>query len=130
MKQHAELSSGRWFSLSMLQQMGNIGSEVIRAINWRKKNNEAYAYLAFERALELFDMTLADPKNRHRLREIARAREIFADYFAGNNTYQSSDSLWEKYFLEFNYAARLQTTQQIPNNISHNTQAPTFHEHT
>ena len=105
----SEQAAGRWQTFSLAEQMGNIGSEVIRAINWKKKGNGQYAAMAFERALELFDMTLADPKNRHRLREIARAREAFADYFVGENVYQSSDKLWEKYFLEFNYAARLAT---------------------
>ena len=37
---HKELASGRWFSLSLFEQMANIGSEVIRSIKWKNKNNE------------------------------------------------------------------------------------------
>ena len=104
--QHKEAAEGRWFKLSLMEQMANIGSEVIRAINWRKKGNKEYSKMAFERALELFDLTLMDPKNKHRLREIARARELFADFLAGENIYHSSDEGWERYFYTFNTAAR------------------------
>jgi hypothetical protein len=96
----------RWFRLSLMEQMANIGSEVIRAIKWKNKGNEEYSKMAFERALELFDLTIQDPKNRHRLREVTRARELFADYLAGENIYKSSGESWEKYFYAFNYAAR------------------------
>lgn len=73
--QHKNLAAGRWNELSFLEQMANIGSEVERAINWKKKRNAEYSTIAFERALELFDLTMADSKNEKRLREISRARE-------------------------------------------------------
>jgi hypothetical protein len=104
--QHQSAASGRWFQFSLIDQMANIGSEVIRAINWKNKANLEYSKLAFDRALELFDLTMADPKNIHRLREVARAREVWADYFFGENIYGSSDESWQKYFYSFNYAAR------------------------
>lgn len=105
--QHKNAASGRWFEFSLISQMANIGSEVFRAIQWKNKSNKEYSQMAFERALELFDLTMADQKNIHRLREIARARELFADFFYGDNTYKSSDESWQKYFHAFNYAARL-----------------------
>ncbi len=43
---------------------------------------------ALDRALELFDLTLADPRHlasRPRLCEIARAREVVVDFLAGPN---------------------------------------------
>ena len=105
--QHQNLASGRWDELTTIEQMANIGSEVERSIKWKNKGNEKYARLAFERALELFDLTIDDPKNGPRLKEILRARELFADYFAGDNIYCSTDSSWQKYFYSYNYAARL-----------------------
>ena len=66
--QHKELAAGKWNKLTLLEQLANIGSEVIRAINWRKKGNKEYSILAFERALELFDLTVSDPKNIKRLK--------------------------------------------------------------
>lgn len=105
--QHKEMASGRWKKFSTIEQMANIGSEVLRALKWKNKRNKEYADLAFERALELFDLTVDDPKNRRRLKEILRARELFADYFTGHNEFKSSDEEWQKYFYSYNYAARL-----------------------
>lgn len=102
--QHKELASGRWQQLSLIEQMANIGSEVHRMISWREKNAQ-YSRAAFERALELLDLTLADPKNRYRLKEICRVREALVD-FNLDNEYSTTAESWEKYFYAFNYAAR------------------------
>lgn len=104
--QHKNLASGRWNKLTLVEQIANIGSEVSRTINWKNKGKSDYFKLAFERALELIDLTLADPKNKERLKEIVRARELLIDYFYGQNSYNTSDESWQKYFYSFNYAAR------------------------
>ena len=104
--QHKELAAGRWQELSFVEQMANIGSEVERTINWRKKNNLEYSRSAFYRALELLDLTLNCQQTFSRLKELARVREALVDYFLYNNTYCSSDQSWQKYFLAFNYAAQ------------------------
>jgi len=104
--QHKQLASGRWNQLSFVEQMANVGSEVERAINWKNKNNTDFSRRAFERALELVDLTIADIKNRKRLREIVRVREALADYFAFENIYRLTDEKWKKYFFAFNFAAR------------------------
>ncbi len=104
--QHKGLASGRWKDMPFLQQMANIGSEVERALNWRTKNNDAYSQAAFERALELIDLTLESAKGFARLKELARTREFLVDYFFGTNEYQSNDASFKKYFLHFTFAAR------------------------
>ncbi|MBU0899196.1 hypothetical protein KKB54_00020 [bacterium] len=104
--QHKNLADGRWFELSFPVQMANIGSEVNRAINWKNKNNPEYSRQAFERVLELLHLTISDPKNKKRLRELTRLYEILADYFAFDNEYGSTDQSWQNYFLAFNYLAR------------------------
>lgn len=104
--QHKQLASGRWFQLSFIEQMANIGSEVERSLNWRAKNNAAYSQQAFERTLELIDLTLEDAKNVSRLRELTRVREAIVDFFFGKNQFESTESSWRKYFLCFTYAAR------------------------
>ena len=103
---HKDLIS-RWNSFSIYKQMANIGAEVGRAINWRKKGNKEMSNNAFYRALELIDFTVDDPKNRNSLKEILRVRELLVDYLAGDNIYNSTDKDWEKYFYCFNFAARL-----------------------
>jgi hypothetical protein len=105
--QHKELASGKWAKLSFAEQMANIGSEVERAINWRNKNNKDYSQRAFERALELLDLTVNSARSFPKLKELLRVREALADYFYFDNIYQSNDKQWQDYFLAFNYVARL-----------------------
>jgi len=103
---HKNLSEKKWFSLTLAEQMANIGSEVERTIIWKKKGDKEYSRLAFERALELIDLTKLDSKNRERLGELCRMREILVDWFF-DNQYHSSDKSWQNYFLAFNYLARI-----------------------
>ena len=109
--QHQKLASGRWQKLSFFGQMANIGSEVERAIGWRKKGNDLYSRKAAKRALELLFFTIGDLKNKNRLKELTRLYEVLVDYFFGQNQYSSSDCLWQKYFYAFNYAARINVKQ-------------------
>lgn len=104
--QHQQLASDRWEKLNLIEQMANIGSEVERAILWKEKGNSQYSQKAFERTLELLDLTIADSRNKKRLRELTRVREVLVDYFFGENQLSSSDQLWRNYFFAFNYAAR------------------------
>jgi hypothetical protein len=96
--QHRELASGRWRSLPLIEQLANTGSEIERALNWAAKGNAEFSALAVDRALELLDLTIADPKHRHRLKELTRLREALADYFFGSNEYGSSPAAWHRYF--------------------------------
>ncbi|OIO37776.1 MAG: hypothetical protein AUJ72_03900 [Candidatus Omnitrophica bacterium CG1_02_46_14] len=106
--QHKELAAGRWTQLSFLEQMANIGSEVERALNWKAKQNFDYSQKAFERALELIDLTLNSISGMARFKEIARMREAMVDFFYGSNEFRSTEASWKKYFLSFNYAVRRQ----------------------
>ncbi len=103
---HRDLAAGRWSKLPFIEQMANIASEVERTLSWRLKKNPAYSERAFERALELLDLTLASTENRMRLKELARLRETMVDYFAGENEYSSTEESWRRYFSAFTYAAR------------------------
>lgn len=104
--QHRDLAAGRWRQMPLAEQMANVGSEIERALNWRAKGNPDYARRAFERALELMDLTLASAQGYARLKELARAREAMVDYFAGNNDFGSTEASWRGYFMPFTYAAR------------------------
>ena len=104
--QHKELAQGRWYQLTFVEQMANVGSEVERALNWKARNNIAYSEQAFGRILELLDLTIADSRNRSRLRELTRVREAIVDFFYGPNQMNSTDLSWRKYFACFTYAAR------------------------
>jgi hypothetical protein len=104
--QHKDLAAGRWKELSLFEQMANIGGEVERALKWREKSNLDYSGKAFERALELIDLTLEYSRNGSHLKEIARLREALVDYFVGTNEFKSTESSWRTYFSHFAYAAR------------------------
>lgn len=101
------LESGRWFRFSLMEQMANIGTDVDRAIKWRNNGDMIDSEQAVERALELLDFTIADPKNKPRLKEILRVRAMLADYFFGINEFGFTDEFWHNYFYDFNYAAAI-----------------------
>jgi len=103
---HDELAAGRWFALSLAQQMGNIGSEISRTLKWQNKDSEISTRAAF-RALELLDLTISDPRWKIGLKELTRVREIFCDTFFGENQYNTTLLDLDKYFTKFALASRL-----------------------
>ena len=102
---HTELAD-RWHTFSIFEQMANIGAEVGRSINWKKKAKADMSRNAVFRALELIAFTVSDPKNKDSLKEILRMREVFLDFVMGDNVYKSTEKDWEKYFYYFTVAAR------------------------
>jgi hypothetical protein len=102
---HRELAAGRWHVLPLVAQLGNVGAEVGRILRWRGQD-ERLAAAAFERALELLDLTLADPRWLGRLRELARARELLCDAVSGGRDYGTTLEELDRYFLAFAVAAR------------------------
>lgn len=107
---HKDLfESGRWFKLSLIEQIANIGCDIERAIQWKNNGDIEESKRAFNRALELLDFTKSDPKNKgNRLKEICRVREALVDHFVYDNEYETTDEIWQQYFYDFNYAAALQ----------------------
>lgn len=103
---HKSLVAGRWFSMSLAEQLGNVGSEVGRVITAQKNGEKQREENAKERAIELFDLTVSDSRWSSRLKELVRGREVLADWFYGNNIYGSSPENLEKYFYYFAFAAR------------------------
>lgn len=104
--QHAGLAAGRWHSLSLMEQLGNAGSEVSRALRARGNGHAERERSALERFLELIDMTIADPRLKGRRREICRVREIVCDFFVGGNVHRSTPESLDRYFLPYAKAAR------------------------
>ena len=97
----------RWATLSLAEQMGNIGSEVQRAIRANASGRGNRFDSAFARALELFDLTATDRRwSGHRRREILRAREEFCRLFFDPSVSPHSAAGLNRYFLAFARAAR------------------------
>jgi len=104
---HRGLAEGRWRTLTIAEQLGNIGSEVGRALRAKAAGNHDRMWGALARAIELFDLTAADPRWAGRRRkEILRAREVTCDYLAGDNTYVSTPESLDGYFTAFAVLAR------------------------
>ncbi len=94
-----QFDRAKWQSMTIFEQMGNIGSEVGRAFSAKRRGDEAAMTGALYRGLDLLDATaeqLAASKSP-RLREVLRAREQFAEL---------SDETLETYFMYFALAAR------------------------
>jgi hypothetical protein len=104
-RKHRDLAAGRWGQFSLAEQLANVGSEVGRMLRWRERDPRV-ATGAFDRALELLDLTLADPRWRSRLRELARARELLCDAEAGGSLYGSTLEGLDRYFFAFAVSAR------------------------
>ena len=112
--QHKTLAAGHWRELSLREQLGNVGSEINRAIMWRK--DEKRYQDSMDRALELMDLTLQDPRWRDgTLRELDRAREMICDAMFGGQEYGSTLEDLDRYFFAFALAARLEREQILKN---------------
>ena len=105
------LNSDRWKTMSFIEQMANIGSEVGRTLKWVLKDKPAMAQGAYVRALELIDLTIeygryGSPFRTEMLKELSQVRECFC------SAYEMSDTAtltWlDKYFGDFAVAHRRQ----------------------
>lgn len=105
---HTGLTDARWQSLSLVEQLANVGSEVERALAWSHKGQAQFSANAVCRGLELLDLTIMDPRHRTRLKELTRLREVLLDYFCGPNEFGSTDLAWQRYFDAFGMAAALE----------------------
>lgn len=94
----------RWQSQSLSWQMGNIGSEVGRALKAKRTGNERDMLPAFYRGLDLMDATVEGllAQKSPRIKEVLRSRDQFATAIMTD----AEDPTLEKYFMEFAVAAR------------------------
>ena len=106
MKYHTTLTQETWSKTPIVFQLANIGSEIERTISWKQKGNIEYSHKAFDRALELLDLSLSGPLTYPQQKEFTRMRELLVDWFIGTNKWHSTDKLWQRYFYAFAYAAR------------------------
>lgn len=93
----------RWFCLSLAQQLGNVGSEISRARQCETAGDETNREAALSRALDLLDVTLDDERLRAtgRRKEIARLREVLADWYCRQGEYRIAPEALEEYCISF-----------------------------
>jgi hypothetical protein len=102
--EHLELARTSWIKFSLVEQMANIGSEVSRAL--RANGNQTRYWGAVTRALDLFYLTIEDPRWKGRRREILRVRELFAAASLGSDEFKTSLEDLDRYFDCFAWLAR------------------------
>lgn len=104
---HPSLAGGRWHTLSLAEQLGNVGSDVERAMRAHAAGQRERFERALDRALELFDLTATDPRRTlPQRREVLRAREQFCRVFFDETAEADLARYLSKYFLQFAVAAR------------------------
>lgn len=102
------MTKEKWEKTSFYMQMANMGAEVERTIVWKGKDDDK-SKVAFNRGLELLDLTIEDKKNhKGKLKELSRLREVLVDYFMGDNIYKSNHDQWNNYFYPFSCAAAVE----------------------
>lgn len=106
MTHNKEFGEGRWREYTFEEQLGNIGSEISRALHWKDKNKEAFDS-AIARAFELMDFTVQDCRwKNYRLKELVRVRELMADALYSGREYGATFEDLNRYFFDYALAAR------------------------
>jgi hypothetical protein len=103
----------RWEKLNFFEQMGNISSEVGRAIIAHRNGNEMRKNRAIDRAIDLFSATVEvniGTPNSYRLKEVLRARDEFLRLFF-DNTFDHDAINIERYFMNFAFMVRADTAK-------------------
>ena len=104
---HPELAAGRWFTFSIAEQLGNVGSEYERALRAKEEGDKERFGHALARMLELMDLTIADPRWRnHRLKELCRVRGIACEQLTSQEPESWARQDLKAYFLQFAIWAR------------------------
>jgi len=103
--QHAQLAAGQWQTMSLVEQLANVGSDVARAHRWQGKDPQL-CEKAFVRALELLDLTIGDARWKGRKKELTRVRELLCDAMLGGKEYNTDLAGLDRYFYPFAVAAR------------------------
>jgi hypothetical protein len=104
---HRDAAQQRWQTLTLMEQLAHVGSEVERAIRAHEAKNFERFNGALGRALELFDFSATDKRwTAATRREILRAREEFCRLFFDEKVPSNSARGLRRYFLAFAIAAR------------------------
>ena len=94
------MSKDRWEQMSISEQMMNIGGELERAIAWKNKNDFEKMNHFLNKVREWMGLTIADPKNRGRIRELELVQEEYEDFFGENQSKNQEETLM-KYWNSF-----------------------------
>ncbi|MCX5687652.1 MAG: hypothetical protein NTV71_03285 [Candidatus Omnitrophica bacterium] len=78
LKYHKTLTKEKWGSIPFYKQILMIANELNRAKNWISKKDSGELILCYERAFELLYLTVEVLKDKRKLRELLRFKEMLA----------------------------------------------------
>ncbi|MDP2599935.1 MAG: hypothetical protein Q8P84_04280 [Deltaproteobacteria bacterium] len=86
--------------------MGNVGAEVSRLLNWQKIGEGEQTKNCLLRALDLLDQMINENSQKPLAKELLYLREILCAKVFLPNEYRASESQLKNYFLPFAILAR------------------------
>src|ERR1051326_4089569 len=98
------MKAEKWHTLNYLDQMGNIGSEVYRTFKSTNIKNNKYCQNSFERAIELFELTIEDRKlSAARKKHLIKCKNFFCNLVKSPNSDSIQDEInfINEYFLKY-----------------------------
>lgn len=90
----------KWFALSLVQQMINIGNEVKRGLKFDSDQDKRNMF--FQKAIQYTQLTMEDCKNAHVLPELMISKEVLEDYSGEHNFICSGEQI-ERYYQAYQY---------------------------
>lgn len=90
----------KWFALSLVQQMINIGNEVKRGLKVGLDSEKKTMF--FEKAIQYTQLTMEDCKNAHVLPELLISKEVLEDYSGEHNLACSGEQI-SRYYQAYQY---------------------------
>jgi len=100
------IDQGRWENMNFYQQIGNIASELGRAIKFKDQNDIEHMNASLWRLLELLDLTIDDKGNASRRRELCRFKEVLGDWYSQTKSYDVSPESLMSYSMDIALLAR------------------------
>lgn len=85
----------KWFALSLVQQMINIGNEVKRGLKF--DSDPAKKAVFFQKAIQYTQLTMEDGKNARVLPELLISKEVLEDYFGEHKLACSAEQIGNYY---------------------------------
>ena len=90
----------KWFELSLVQQMVNIGNEVKRGLKFDSDPDKRNMF--FEKALLYTQLTMEDCKNAHVLPELLISKEVLEDYYGEHRLACTGEQIG-RYYQAYQY---------------------------
>lgn len=88
----------QWNSLTLIEQMINIGNEVKRAVRCDSNRIQKNSFLS--RAIQYTEYTINDPKNQNVIPELEIGKEVLLDY-RGDHKLNCTKEQINKYYQNF-----------------------------